>query len=106
MFSSTRDALTSKAAQSLLNSRIARYGEVERLNLDSTAKTAEIVLRLLGEDRPVEVTVERYEVFEREGKCFVRLEKCRANRAWLENVLSDFGPQKEIPLPVWTAAVL
>lgn len=106
MFKAAKDAFTSKAAQSFINQRIARYGEVERLKLDSKNKTAELVLRLVGEERPVAVTVERYEVTERGGKSYLRLARCRSNRVWLQNVLSDFGPTKEIPLPSWALSAL
>jgi hypothetical protein len=106
MFSAAKDALTSKAALSFINQRIARYGEVERLKLDSKNKSAEIVLRLIGEERPVAVTVERYELVGRDGKLFLRLARCTANREWLQNVLSDFGPGREIPLPPWAASAL
>lgn len=106
MFTAAKDAITSKAAQSFINQRIVRYGEVERLKLDSKNKSAEVVLRLIGEDRPVSVVVERYEIQTRDGGVFLRLAKCSANRVWLQNVLSDYGPTKEIPLPPWAASAL
>ncbi len=106
MFSAAKDALTSKAALSFVNQRIARYGRVERLKLDSKNKSAEVVLRLIGEEHPVAVTIERYEILERGGGKFLRLARCTANREWLQNVLTDFGPAKEIPLPGWAASAL
>lgn len=106
MFKAAKDAITSKAAQSFINQRIARYGEVEHLKLDSKNKTAELVLRLVGEDRPVAVTVERYEVTERGGKSYLRLAQCKSNRVWLQNLLSDLGPTREIPLPSWALSAL
>ena len=106
MFNAAKDAITSKAAQSFINQRIARYGAVERLKLDSKNKSAEVVCRLIGEDRPVAITVDRYEIVDRGGKLFLRLVRCTANREWLQNVLADFGPGREIPLPPWAASAL
>ena len=106
MFSAARDAIASKAAQSFINQRIARYGEVRTLSLDSRNKTAEVVCALRGEPQPISVRVERYELHERDGQKFVRLGRCSCNREWLQNLLTDFGHQREIPVPPWAAAAL
>ena len=106
MFNAAKDALTSKAAQSFINQRIARYGEVQRLKLDSKNKTADVVCLLNGEAEPISVRIDRYEIVERGGERFVRLARCTSNRIWLQNLLSDFGPGREIPLPGWAASAL
>lgn len=106
MFSAAKDAFTSRAAQSFINQRIARYGEVRSLRLDSKAKSGEIVCALHGETEPVSVRVENYELRERDGQTFVRLGRCTCNRVWLENLLNDFGSAREIPVPSWAATAL
>ena len=106
MFSAAKDAITSKAAQSFINQRIARYGEVRSLRLDSRAKSGEVVCALLGETEPVTVRVERYEVVQRDGQTFVKLGRCSCNRVWLQNLLTDFGQDREVQVPPWAAAAL
>ncbi len=106
MFHAARDAFTSKAAQTFINQRITRYGEVQSLRLDSKNKSAEVVCRLHGESEPVTVRVERYEVRERDGQKFVRLGRCACNRIWLQNLITDFAQDREVPVPSWAASAL
>ncbi len=106
MFSAAKDAIASKAAQTYLNQRIARYGEVRTLKLDSRNKSGEVVCVLHGEPEPITVSVLRYELHERDGQTFVKLGRCTCNRVWLENLLNDFGQQREVPVPSWAAAAL
>lgn len=106
VFSAAKDAVTSKAAQTFLNQRIARYGEVRTLRLDSKNKSAEVVCQLQGEPEPISIRVESYELRQRDGAVFVQLGRCTCNRVWLENLLNDFGRNREIPLPSWAANAL
>jgi hypothetical protein len=106
MFHSAKDTLTSKAAQTFVNRRIARYGEVRMLKLDSRNKTVEAVCVLQGEAQPIVVRVESYELVERDGQIFVRLGPCTCDRLWLQNLLTDFAGKREVPLPGWAAAAL
>lgn len=106
VFSAAKDAVTSKAAQTFLNQRIARYGEVRTLRLDSKNKRAEVVCQLQGEPEPISICVERYELRQHDGGMFVELGRCTCNRVWLENLLNDFGRGREIPLPSWASGAL
>ena len=106
MFKAAKDALTSKAARTYINQRIARYGEVRTLRLDSRKKTAEVICVLHGEAQPIAVLVESYELHEREGQMFVRIGRCACNRLWLQNLLTDFAGKREMPVPGWAASAL
>lgn len=106
MFSAARDAIAGKAAQTFINQRIARYGEVRSLTLDSRKKTGEVVCQLHGEPESITVRVEHYELHERDGKMFVRIGRCSCNRPWLQNLLDDFARDREVPVPPWAASAL
>lgn len=106
MFSAAKDAIAGKAAQAFLNQRIARYGEVRTLRLDSKSKSGEVVVVLHGEPEPISIRVERYELHERDGQMFVKLGRCACNRVWLQNLLTDFGQDREVPVPPWAASAL
>lgn len=106
MFKAAKDAFTSKAAQTFINQRIARYGQVQMLRIDSRAKTMEISCQLEGESLPIAVRVENYELREADGKKLLRVGSCVCSRPWLQNVLNDFARGREIPVPSWAAAAL
>lgn len=106
MFNAAKDAFTSKAAQSFVNQRIARYGEVRSLKIDSRAKRVEVVCTLHGESTPITVRVENYELVDVKGEKILRLGRCSADRPWLQNLLTDFAHGREIPVPSWAASAL
>lgn len=106
MFNAAKDAFTSKAAQTFINQRIARYGQVQKLQIDSRSKSMEITCQLDGESQPITVRVENYAVREADGKKLLRFGTCVCSRRWLQNVLNDFARDREIPVPSWAAAAL
>jgi len=60
-----KDRLFEKVAVPILNRTVlAPYGEARELRLNSSDKSAEIVVALKGEEVPVRITVGRYEVSE------------------------------------------
>lgn len=106
MFSAAKDAMASRAAQAYVNDRIARYGRLQELRIDSRAHTMEGTCLLLGETAPITVQVEHYEISERDGAKFLTLQRCRCARPWLQNLLSDFVEGRRIELPGWAASAL
>jgi len=108
MFNAAKDALTSQAAKAFVNQRIARYGEVRTLRIDSRKKTIEVVCQLHGESEPISVRVENYELHEAGGRKLLRLGSgsFTSNRPWLQNLLTDLARDREIPVPAWAASAL
>ncbi len=106
MFQAAKDAVTSKAAQAYLNKTFARYGEVERVKLDSRERTLEIVLHLHGESEPITASVGRYTIHEVGEKKYVEVADCTCSREWLQNLIEDFAHKRRIELPPWAVAAL
>lgn len=106
MFQAAKDAMTAKAAQAFLNSRIARYGEVERVKLDSRERTLEVSVKLLGEPTSILVRVGRYEIHDTRGQKSVEVFNCTCSRPWIEHLLQDFAQGRRFDLPPWAAAAL
>ena len=106
MFNAAKDAFTSKAAQTYINQRIARYGEVQTLKIDSRNKTMEMSCHLIGEPTPVTIKVENYALREVGGKKLLSVGACLCSRPWLQNLLNDLARNREIPVPSCAAAAL
>jgi len=106
MFNFAKDAMTSKAAQAYVNSRIARYGRVERLKIDSAGRQIEVVCALEGEAEPITVRVNRYTVHEEGGRRFLEVQAVSCSRPWLQRLLEDYGKNRRVELPGWAAAAL
>lgn len=106
MFSAAKDALASRAAQAYVNHRIAPYGQLQGLQIDSRARTMAGTCLLNGESSPVTIHVERYEISERDGAKYLTVHRCRCTRPWLQNLLRDFVEGRSVELPGWAAAAL
>jgi len=106
MFTAAKDAITSRAAQFYVNSRIERYGEVRQLTIDSRQKTVEVVCLLHGDPSPLTVKIEHYRV-EADGlKKIFHATSISCTRTWLQNLLSDYAQNRRIELPAWADGVL
>jgi hypothetical protein len=106
MFSAAKDMITSKAAKTYANNLIGRYGVVDELAIDSTRQRIEVVVRLKGEVSPVGVTIEKYEIEQRNGKPYLHVLDSSATRPWLQAVMRDYLHGRKIELPSWAAAAL
>jgi hypothetical protein len=106
MFSAAKDAMTGAAARKFVNDRIARYGSVTNLRLDSKTRSIEVTCDLQGEVSPVTVRIGRYEIEESGGKKFFRAMNFSCSRPWLERALEDFVVGRRFELPGWASAAL
>jgi hypothetical protein len=106
MFSAAKDAMTSRAAQSFVNTRIARYGQLQDFRIDSGARRIEGVCQLRGENEPIRVVIDRYEVTERGGKKYIELKGCQCGRPWLQALIEDYALNRPIEVPPWAASAL
>jgi hypothetical protein len=106
MFTAAKDAVASQAARTFVNDRIARYGQVRELKIDSRAKTVAVVCELIGESEPVNVRVDSYRLVSENGQHFVEVVTCSCSRPWLNNLLADHACGRRWVLPAWAAKVL
>jgi hypothetical protein len=106
MFNAAKDTMTSRAAQHYVNNQIVRYGEVQKLKIDSRQKTVEVSCLLHGEPSPIGIKIENY-IVETDGvKKFFQATDISCTRPWLQNLLADFARNRRIELPSWADGVL
>ena len=106
MFNAAKDTMTSRAAQFYVNSKIARYGEVRNLKIDSRQKTVEVSCLLHGETSPIDIKIENYIVETAGHKKLFQATDISCTRPWLQNLLADFAKNRPIELPAWAEGVL
>jgi hypothetical protein len=106
MFAAAKDAVAAQAARAFINDRIARYGTLQELKIDSRNKTMRAVCLLQGEREPVTVLIDNYKITGAGENCAVEVLACSCSRAWLQNLLSDFVIGRRVPVPSWAAAAL
>ena len=99
MFAKIKDKALSASARLTINNWIREYGEMLKFNLDSKNRCIEVEVMLDGEKEPLEVTVERYELSEEDGKNFLKLYGIKTSRTWIDTVAASYleGRAFEIP---------
>jgi hypothetical protein len=99
MFNGIKDSLASSAAKSMIASRLHRYGKLTDLRIRSREKTISIELLLEGEEIPLNIEIESYRIMGKPGENALVIEKARASRPWLQNLVDDLVVGKPLPVP-------
>ncbi len=94
-----KDKAFETSAKAILNSKIGNFGRVTRLQIDSTRKTLVLEVELKGEVAPISIQVHRYDVVERGGETFVRVEQVDASREWIGLALNQYLVGQEFKIP-------
>ncbi len=76
-----------------LNSKLERYGKVLKLEINSEQKNIELKILLEGEDKPVQVTIGKYEIIN-DGLSWGDI---TTSRRWITEVIKTFAPN---PVPI------
>ncbi|HSW13845.1 MAG TPA: hypothetical protein VLI06_13460 [Solimonas sp.] len=106
MFGRMKDAALGMALRAFINERLSDYGEIQDLKVDTGASRLKMHALLRGEQHPVSVTVERYEL-EREGdEVYVVLRQLSSSREWLTLLLRKLFTGKRYKIPAAAAALL
>jgi len=106
MIRSIKEKASQSAFKAAINRRIAPYGKLERLNIDSKHKTCEATVLLEGEKDAIEVRIEGYEVRCINGTYAIRAERIEASRVWLERLLQRYVAQRSFDLPDFVGSLL
>ena len=113
LFSSVKDGLkkgmdlsASRIVRQLLQERLAPYGDLKDLTLDSKARTIRAELDLKGEPAPLEVVVERYELVAEGEERFLVIRSVRTSKPWISLLLKDFLIGRRFVLPAKYAGLI
>src|SRR5215831_8739460 len=84
-----KDAALEKAVLVFLRPKLTRYGELEQLTLDTSARRLSGVIRLHGEPSSLVISEAHYDI-KREGEdAFLVIHSVKASREWVQNLLDD-----------------
>ena len=100
-----KDRAVSLAVRQLLAPRLAPYGEMLSLQLDSQNKTLSLELLPKGEREPIRVTLAGYEIVEGDPPR-LRVRAATASREWVEVLANQFLVGRTVDLPANLLPVL
>ena len=93
-----KKAALEKAVLLVLRPRVERYGEIQKLSLDTSAKKLNLEILLRGESETFKISEARYRIEERRGQTILILHDIKVSRQWAQNLLDDYF--REIPIKI------
>lgn len=106
-FSDSKDRLVETMALPVVNrSFLAPYGQARELRINSTNKTAEILVDLKGEEEPLRVHIGRYEFLQKGSDTFVTIHSIETSREWMTGMAQKFLVGRPIKMPAEFAGML
>ncbi len=96
------NAFLNGKGKDIVNSKIGRYGTVQKLMRENGAYHADVQLK--GSSETLSVTLDSISI--NDDCSAAKLGTFHANAPWLENLLADFGDGREVPIPEGQARLL
>jgi len=93
-----RIRLARAGVKAFINRKIKQYGVMTKLEIDPKKKTLRIELDLKGETSPIVISAGGYELSEKEGSMFIRLQDLESTRPWVAALLNEFAAGKPLKL--------
>jgi hypothetical protein len=97
----SKDRLISERIKQELNTRLAKYGEVLDVKLNTRERSVQLSIKLKGESEPITVNIGKYELIKEESQLWLGIDSqtIQASREWLTLVLQDQAGRHRLPIP-------
>ncbi len=88
-----KDMIASTGIRKVINGYITGIGEVDKFDLDQKKKNIFISLNLKGEDKPVTIAINKYELLRKGDLLFIRILDVSSSKPWLEAAIKKYGSE-------------
>ena len=105
-FSSAKDRAVEASARAFLERKVKNFGQIEHLQMDTRNRTASITLTLKGEVSPITIEIRNYDVTQRDGASWIRVNNVTASREWMGLALQEYVVGQQFKLPGGASAFL
>jgi len=85
----------------VVNRKLGGIGKMTQLSIDTKKRACRLSLDLVGEDKPIEIHVIKYDLQMKGDKATVTVVDASASREWITGALRTFvvGKSFEVPAP-------
>lgn len=98
-FGRVKDAALRKAVLMLLGPKLERYGEIQELEVDTTAKLVSAQLLLRGEAVPLVVDQAHYRIETQGEQSVLVVHGVKVSKPWVQNLIDDHMPEIRVKIP-------
>jgi len=99
MLGTVKDKAFEASVRTFLNSKVAEFGNITSLDVDTRLRKASLTAELKGESAPISIEIGSYEIVESNGQTCIRILEIRASREWLALALKRYLVGRLVPLP-------
>jgi len=101
-----KDKALSKGAEHLLRDRLAPYGTLISLSIDTVHKYIELKLELHGDPQTLDVSIEGYQIEKEESGYILKIRSFETSREWITKLGKKYLKDRPIPIDEKVAAAL
>ena len=106
-FSDAKDRMIESVALPMLNNAwLKPFGHATSLKIDSSNKTAEISLELKGEQMPLTIHVNDYDLLTEPNGTFVVLKSVTTSREWMTALAREYLVGRRLAVPAEHAGMI
>jgi hypothetical protein len=99
LISRTKDAALRKALLHFLRPRFERYGEIRKLEVNTTAKVVTAEVALKGEPFPFVISEARYRIEKKGDESWIVFHGIKVSKEWAQNLLDDQFAEIPVKMP-------
>jgi hypothetical protein len=105
--SASKDRLVESMAPGVLNTGILEpYGRITALKLDSASGELDVTLDLKGENEPLRVHIQEYEIIDESGRMYLLIHRIVTSRPWLTALAENLAVGRRLELPADVAKTI
>jgi len=106
-FADAKDRMIESVALPMLNNTwLKPFGHATSLRLDSAKRSAEIVLELKGEQTPLNIHVQEYEVLREPAGTFIVVKAVSTSREWMTAMAREYVVGRRLAIPPEAAGMM
>lgn len=106
-FSDSKDRMMEAVALPMLNNAwLKPFGHATSLKLDSSNRSAEILLELKGEQTPLKIQIQDYEVLREADGTFIVVKSVTTSREWMTAMAQEYVVGRRLAVPPEAAGML
>jgi len=102
----TKDTILAQVTKLAINSQIKKYGNLSKLDLNTTNKSIDLEIILEGEYEPLIVHIRNYEIFEENNEYVLKIHNIITSRAWIDIAVIPYIESKALKLPSKYAKII
>jgi hypothetical protein len=106
-FSDAKDRMIESVALPMLNNAwLKPFGRATSLKMDSGRKTAEICLELRGEQTPITINVQDYDILQESNGTFIVVKALTTSREWMTAMAREYVVGRRLAVPPEAAGMM